>query len=298
MYGGDIIDKIYWIWISRMNYVYYEVLESLLNKYHSLSNIWNLDIEELHNCNCLEEKIIKELLNIEYRKNLKRYLEYMEKYGISMVTCYDSDYPKKLRNIQNRPIVLFYKGDISIVDEYSIAIVGSRNCSDYGRKCADFISNEIAIRKICIVSGLAIGIDSIGHIAALNNKSNTIAIIGNGLDNIYPSKNKKLAESIIKNGGLIISEFVVGTKPFKQNFPRRNRIISGLSDSVIVIEGSKKSGSLITAGYAIEQGKEVFAVPGSIFSPNSEGTNELIKDGANLLTSTDDVIRTIDEMSK
>lgn len=298
MYGGDIIDKIYWIWISRMNYVYYEVLESLLNKYHSLSNIWNLDIEELHNCNCLEEKIIKELLNTEYRKNLKRYLEYMEKYGISMVTCYDSDYPKKLRNIQNRPIVLFYKGDISIVDEYSIAIVGSRNCSDYGRKCADFISNEIAIRKICIVSGLAIGIDSIGHIAALNNKSNTIAIIGNGLDNIYPSKNKKLAESIIKNGGLIISEFVVGTKPFKQNFPRRNRIISGLSDSVIVIEGSKKSGSLITAGYAIEQGKEVFAVPGSIFSPNSEGTNELIKDGANLLTSTDDVIRTIDEMSK
>lgn len=281
-----------------MNYVYYEVLESLLNKYHSLSNIWNLDIEELHNCNCLEEKIIKELLNTEYRKNLKRYLEYMEKYGISMVTCYDSDYPKKLRNIQNRPIVLFYKGDISIVDEYSIAIVGSRNCSDYGRKCADFISNEIAIRKICIVSGLAIGIDSIGHIAALNNKSNTIAIIGNGLDNIYPSKNKKLAESIIKNGGLIISEFVVGTKPFKQNFPRRNRIISGLSDSVIVIEGSKKSGSLITAGYAIEQGKEVFAVPGSIFSPNSEGTNELIKDGANLLTSTDDVIRTIDEMSK
>ena len=298
MYGGDIIDKIYWIWISRMNYVYYEVLESLLNKYHSLSNIWNLDIEELHNCNCLEEKIIKELLNTEYRKNLKRYLEYMEKYGISMVTCYDSDYPKKLRNIQNRPIVLFYKGDISIVDEYSIAIVGSRNCSDYGRKCADFISNEIAIRKICIVSGLAIGIDSIGHIAALNNKSNTIAIIGNGLDNIYPSKNKKLAESIIKNGGLIISEFVVGTKPFKQNFPRRNRIISGLSDSVIVIEGSKKSGSLITAGYAIEQGKEVFVVPGSIFSPNSEGTNELIKDGANLLTSTDDVIRTIDEMSK
>lgn len=281
-----------------MNYVYYEVLESLLNKYHSLSNIWNLDIEELHNCNCLEEKIIKELLNTEYRKNLKRYLEYMEKYGISMVTCYDSDYPKKLRNIQNRPIVLFYKGDISIVDEYSIAIVGSRNCSDYGRKCADFISNEIAIRKICIVSGLAIGIDSIGHIAALNNKSNTIAIIGNGLDNIYPSKNKKLAESIIKNGGLIISEFVVGTKPFKQNFPRRNRIISGLSDSVIVIEGSKKSGSLITAGYAIEQGKEVFAVPGSIFSPNSEGTNELIKDGANLLTSTDDVIRTFDEMSK
>ena len=281
-----------------MNYVYYEVLESLLNKYHSLSNIWNLDIEELHNCNCLEEKIIKELLNTEYRKNLKRYLEYMEKYGISMVTCYDSDYPKKLRNIQNRPIVLFYKGDISIVDEYSIAIVGSRNCSDYGRKCANFISNEIAIRKICIVSGLAIGIDSIGHIAALNNKSNTIAIIGNGLDNIYPSKNKKLAESIIKNGGLIISEFVVGTKPFKQNFPRRNRIISGLSDSVIVIEGSKKSGSLITAGYAIEQGKEVFVVPGSIFSPNSEGTNELIKDGANLLTSIDDAIRTIDEMSK
>lgn len=281
-----------------MNYMYYEALELLLNKYHSLSNIWNLDIEELHNCNYLEERLIKELLNIDYRKNLKKYLDYMEKYGISMVTCYDFDYPKKLKSIQNRPIVLFYKGDISIADDYSIAIVGSRDCSEYGRKSAEFISNVIAKRKICIVSGLAIGIDSIGHITALNNNSNTIAVIGNGLDNIYPSKNKKLAESIVKSGNLIISEFIVGTKPFKQNFPRRNRIISGLSDLVIVVEGSKKSGSLITANYANEQGKEVFAIPGSIFSPNSEGTNELIKDGSNLLTSTNDIIRSINEMSK
>ena len=281
-----------------MNHMYYEVLELLLNKYYCLSNIWNLDIEELRSCVFLEEKIIKDILNFDYRKNLKKYLDYIEKYEIGMITCYDDEYPEKLKRIQNRPIVLFYKGDISIVNEQSIAIIGSRNCTEYGRKCAEFISNEVAKRKICIVSGLAIGIDSIGHITALNNKSNTIAVIGNGLDNIYPSKNIKLAESIIKSGGLILSEFIVGTKPFKQNFPRRNRIISGLSDSVIVIEGSKKSGSLITANYAIEQGKDVFAIPGSIFSSNSEGTNELIKDGANLLTSTEDVIRTINEMSK
>lgn len=281
-----------------MNHMYYEVLELLLNKYYCLSNIWNLDIEELRSCVFLEEKIIKDILNFDYRKNLKKYLDYIEKYEIGMITCYDDEYPEKLKRIQNRPITLFYKGDISIVNEQSIAIIGSRNCTEYGRKCAEFISNEVAKRKICIVSGLAIGIDSIGHITALNNKSNTIAVIGNGLDNIYPSKNIKLAESIIKSGGLILSEFIVGTKPFKQNFPRRNRIISGLSDSVIVIEGSKKSGSLITANYAIEQGKDVFAIPGSIFSSNSEGTNELIKDGANLLTSTEDVIRTINEMSK
>ena len=281
-----------------MNYMYYEVLEKLLEKYHSLSNIWNLDREELMSCNFLEDKIIKEILNLDYRKNLKKYLDYMEIYNVSMVTCFDEDYPKKLKDIPNRPIVLFYKGNISIVNNYSAAIVGSRECTEYGIKCAELISKEFAKRNISIVSGLAIGIDSIGHITALNNNSKTIAVIGNGLDNIYPSKNTKLADRIVQNGGLILSEYIVGTKPFKQNFPRRNRIISGLSDAVIVIEGSKKSGTLITANYAIEQGKEVYAVPGNIFSVNSEGTNELIKDGANLFTCKDDIIQTIDDMSK
>lgn len=249
-------------------------------------------------CNFLDEKIIREILNFDYRKKLKKYWDYMEMCEIGMVTCYDEDYPQKLRDISNRPIVLFYRGDIGIVNDYAIAIVGSRECTEYGRKCAEFISKEITRRSISIVSGLAIGIDSIGHITALNNNSKTIAVIGSGLDNIYPSKNINLADRIINNGGLILSEYIVGTRPLKQNFPRRNRIISGLSDAVIVVEGSKKSGTLITANYAIEQGKEVYAVPGNIFSVNSEGTNELIKDGASLFTCQDDIIQTIDEMSK
>ena len=280
-----------------MNYMYYEVLELLLKKYHSLENIWNLDKDELMSCTFLDEKIINEILNIDYRKKLDKYLDYMEKCKISIVTCFDEDYPEKLKEIQNRPIVLFYKGNIGIVNAYSIAIVGSRDCTEYGRRCAEFISKELTKRCIPIVSGLAIGIDSIGHITALNNNSKTIAVIGNGLDNIYPSKNIRLADRIIESGGVVISEYIVGTKPYKYNFPRRNRIISGLSNAVIVIEGSKKSGTLITANYAIEQGKEVYSVPGSIFSINSEGTNELIKDGANLFTCKDDIIQTIEEMS-
>lgn len=160
-----------------MNYIYYEIFKKLMDKYHMLSYIWNLDSEELHKCTFLEEKVIKEILNPEYRKKLEKYLEYMEKCNIGMVTCFDEDYPQKLRNIINRPIVLFYKGNISIASDFSIAIVGSRNCSEYGRKSAEFISNKIAQKDITIVSGLAIGVDSIGHITALKNNSKTIAVI-------------------------------------------------------------------------------------------------------------------------
>lgn len=274
-----------------MKYLYYEAFEMLINKFDNIENIWRLDYYELSTCDFLNSKIVAELCDQELRKNLKKYLDYMKKNGIDIINCFDQNYPHNLKYIENRPIVLFYKGDISIVNNESVAIVGSRNCTEYGRKCADYFSSELSKRKVNIVSGLAIGIDAMAHIAALNNNGKTIAVIGNGLDNIYPSQNSKLAELIVKEGGVILSEFVIGTKPLKYNFPRRNRIISGIADSVIVIEGSKKSGSLITADYAINQDKEVWAVPGSIFSSNSEGTNQLIKDGANVLTKLSDIIK-------
>lgn len=287
---GDIIEDLYWIWVSRMNYLCYEVLEKLVDKYKSLERIWNLDFYELSTCNFLEKKNVDELLDQNIRKNLNKYLDYMGKNDIGIINCFDSLYPRNLRFIENRPIVLFYKGDINIVNNESVAIVGSRACTEYGRECAFYFSAELSRRNVNIISGLAIGIDAIAHTAALKSNGKTIAVIGNGLDNIYPSRNKQLANAILKKGGLILSEYIIGTKPFKWNFPRRNRIISGIADSVIVVEGSNKSGSLITAGYAANQGKEVWAIPGNIFSKNSEGTNQLIKDGANVLTEISDIV--------
>ena len=274
-----------------MNHIYYEVFKQLIDRYKSLEHIWNLDYEDFYKCDFLDKNIVDELCDKSIRKNLKKYLDYMEENEIGIVNCFDEEYPKNLNYIDNRPIVLFYKGNISIINNESMAIVGSRACSEYGRKCAEYFSGELSKRGVCIISGLAIGIDAASHISALGNIGKTIAVIGNGLDNIYPSKNKKLADSIIKNGGLILSEYIIGTKPYKWNFPRRNRIISGIADSVIVVEGTKKSGSMITTGFAIDQGKEVFAIPGSIFSNNSEGTNQLIKDGSNVLTELSDIIK-------
>ena len=214
----------------------------------------------------------------------------MRKNNIKIVKYTDDEYPQKLNNIPNKPIVLYMKGNLENLNNESVAIVGSRMASLYGKKNAYFFSYELAKRNVNIVSGLAKGIDSYSHIGALKAKGKTIAVIGCGIDKIYPKENEKLYHEILKNDGLIISEYIVGTKPEKTNFPRRNRIISGISDAVIVVEAGAKSGSLITANYAINQGKEVWAIPGNINLANSVGTNELIKDGANVLTKLGDII--------
>ncbi|MBO5348248.1 MAG: DNA-processing protein DprA [Clostridia bacterium] len=215
----------------------------------------------------------------------------MEKNKIEIINYKDNRYPQKLNYINNKPIVLYMKGNMSNINNESVAVVGSRNCTIYGKKNADFFSYELAKRNVNVVSGLAKGIDAVAHSSCIRAKGKTIAVIGNGLDNIYPKENLKLAEKILENNGLIISEYVIGTKPEKENFPKRNRIISGISDAVIVVEASNKSGALITANYGIDQGKEVWAIPGNIYSYNSIGTNNLIKDGTNVLTSISDIIR-------
>lgn len=284
-------EDLYWIWIARMKYMYFEVFNLLIEKYGGLSNLWNLKYSNTCKADFGSIKIFEDFFNMEHRKNLDKYFDFMCKEKIKILNCFDSRYPIKLRYINNRPIVLFYRGDISKIDSESVAIVGSRNCTQYGKNCASFFSYELAKRNINIISGLAVGIDSIAHCSSINAKGRTFAVIGNGLDNIYPHENKVLAEKIIQNNGAIISEYVVGTKPDRINFPRRNRIISGLSNSVIVVEGGKKSGSLITANFALDQGREVWAVPGNIFSKTSDGTNGLIKDGANVLTNLSDIVR-------
>lgn len=275
-----------------MKYMYYEVFKLLIERFGSVDKLWNLSATNIKECSFLNSYIVEDITNKEIRKSLDKYLAYMIKNNIKLVNYFQKDYPIKLRFIKNPPIVLFYKGSMIDINNESVSIVGSRNCSEYGRKCARFFTSQLASYGINIISGLAIGIDTIAHSEALNGGAKTVAVIGNGLDSIYPKENYYLAEKILSNKGIIISEFVMGTKPEKTNFPRRNRLISGLSNATIVVEAGKRSGSLITANFAINQGREVWVVPGNIFSKNSEGCNELIRDGANVLTDIKDIIRT------
>jgi DNA processing protein len=222
-------------------------------------------------------------------KLAEQQLELMEKNQVQLLTFKDDTYPENLKSIYDPPPFLFIKGETGEDDKNAIAIVGCRAASPYGKQIAEKIGRELAKRGITIISGLAWGIDSIGHLAALKENGRTIAVFGSGLDVIYPSENRKLAERIIQNGA-ILSEFLLGTKPEKQNFPKRNRLISGLSLGVVIIEAGAQSGALLTAGHALEQNREVFAVPGNVGAKTSEGTNKLIKQGAKLVTKVEDIL--------
>ena len=204
----------------------------------------------------------------------------------------NNDYPQQLKNIYDPPLKLYVLGNKQILQEKGIAIVGSRKATEYGKKVAFQFANQLAKKGINIISGLALGIDTYAHFGALQPQftGKTIAVLGSGLDEIYPKENIELAKQIIKLGGCIISEYPLGTKPQKLNFPQRNRIISGLSKGVLIVEASEKSGSLITADFALEQGRGVFAVPGNISSKTSIGTNNLIKQGAKLVTCCEEML--------
>ena len=205
------------------------------------------------------------------------------------------DYLERLRNIYDPPKKLYVLGNFKILKEKAIAIVGSRKATEYGKKVAFQISQELTKENINIVSGLAIGIDTYAHLGAISiqNQASTIAVLGSGIDEMYPKENTELARKIIQTGGCIVSEYPLGTKPNKINFPQRNRIISGLSEGVVVVEASEKSGSLITAEFGIEQGKEIFAVPGNIDNPLSKVTNQLIMDGAKMVLSSKEILEEI-----
>jgi DNA processing protein len=203
-------------------------------------------------------------------------------------------YPERLKNIDEPPKELYCLGNLELLNyKTNIAIIGSRNCSLYGERAAKDFAYNLAKEDMCIVSGLAKGIDSFAHIGAVKAKGKTIAVLGSGLDNIYPKENMKLVEEIIKNKGLVISEYPLGTKPLKYHFPARNRIISGLSDGVLVVEARKNSGTNITVDFALEQGKDVFVIPGNIYSKTSDGTNYLITEGAIPVLSYKDILNTL-----
>ena len=249
----------YWIWFSRINKIGAKAQNKLLEKYHNPERIWNLTKEELQEI--LDNKQVEIVLNQNNRENLEKYDEYMQKHKIKMITILDEKYPKKLRNMYDPPVVLYVKGNASIIDNLSIAIIGSRICSNYGKEVAKQFAYNLSKHNINILSGLARGIDTYAHIGAIQAKEITIAVMGNGLDIIYPEENRKIYDDIIKNNGAIISEYIVGTKPEKLNFPARNRIVSGLSEGILVVEANKKSGAFITVDFALEQGKNIYAIP-------------------------------------
>ena len=287
---NEIWNKKYWIWFSLIKGLGSRKKQELLNIYKTPEKIYNLMKEELINIKGIGKNTVNNIMNTNIKTEINRHIDYMIKNNINLVTIYEKEYPKSLKQIYDFPICLYIKGNKEILNNKSIAIIGCREASDYGIKAAKYFSYNLAKNNINIVSGLAKGIDSYAHIGSLCAKGKTIAVVGNGLDTVYPKENSKLIEEIINNDGAIISEYPLGSKPEKLNFVARNRIISGLCEKIIVIEAKEKSGTLLTVDFALEQGRDVFCVPGNINSVNSIGTNELIKNGAKVATTYLDIL--------
>ncbi len=285
----NLEDKKYWIWLSLIKGLGAKRKAMLIDKFKDPMLIYNLKEKDFFNIKGIGEDTIKKLLDKKIRESLDKHIEYMKKNNIDIISINDKKYPQILKNIYDPPISLYIRGNQKILNNKCLAIIGCRQLSDYGKKATKYFAYNLAKKKLTIVSGLAKGVDSYAHIGTLCAKANTIAVIGNGLDTIYPKENVYLANEILKNNGAIVSEYPLGTKPEKMNFPARNRIISGLSKGVLVVEAKQKSGTLLTVDFAIEQGRDVFVVPGNINSLNSVGTNDLIKQGAKPVTNYMDV---------
>ena len=279
----------YWIWLSRIENLNPKVKNDLVKKYVNPKVLWNKTKEELIE-DGIKEKHAEEIISNMYRQNIDKYIKYMTKNNIDIVTINDKEYPDKLKVIYDSPIVLYIKGNKNILNEKSIAIVGARECTKYGENIARKLAYNLSVNNINVISGLARGIDSFAHKGSIMANGKTIAVVGSGLDMVYPKENEGLFNEIINKKGLVISEYIIGTKPIAKNFPRRNRIISGLSNGVIVVEAKEKSGTLITVDFALEQGKNVYAIPGNIDNKNAFGTNNLIKQGAKIVTNMQDIL--------
>lgn len=279
----------YWIWISSLQGIGSVKAMGLLEMYKTPKIIYEMSESELKETKLLTAKNIEEILDKQKRERVADIYQLMIKNNIKMVNIFDDKYPERLKKIYDPPISLYYRGKFEIYD-FAIAIVGSRRTTNYGLLSAKKLSYELSMRGVQIVSGLARGIDSIAHEGCLNAGGKTIAVLGCGLDTIYPPENTPLFEDIVKSDGLVISEYPPGIPPLQHHFPARNRIISGIASGVLVVEAAKRSGSLITACYALEQGREVFAVPGNIDCAYSRGTNQLIKDGAKMVLTIEDIL--------
>lgn len=263
-------------------------MAALLEVFGTAGAAWNGASQKLRDAG-LDKRSIDNLVRARHEFDLEQEWRRIRNAGVQVVTWQDSDYPANLKSLENCPPLLYVRGTLCEDDVWSIAIVGTRRASVYGREVSGRLASDLARAGVTIVSGLALGIDTIAHRTALDAGQRTIAVLGSGVDQIYPPENRGLAAQIAENGA-VVSEYPLGTRPEANNFPPRNRVISGLSKAVVIVEAPKRSGALITARFAAEQGRDVFAVPGNITSPGSAGCNDLIRKGAAPLLESQDVL--------
>ena len=287
--GGSRVEaREYWLALTLIKGLGSIRLSKLLQHFGEPALIWSAEQQSLATVSGIGASLASSIVRQREKVNIVQLKERLLHGGINYFTIMDRQYPEILKNMYDPPPVLFYKGIINF-ENPAVAIVGSRRSTGYGCSIAARLAYELAERGVSVVSGLARGIDTCGHLGALKAKGYTIAVLGSGLDQIYPAENRKLLREIVAKG-LVLSEYPPGTEPLPGNFPQRNRIISGLSRGVVVVEASRQSGSLITADLALEQGREIFAVPGNINRPQSQGCNNLIKKGAKMVTAVDDIL--------
>lgn len=278
----------YWIGFNIIPHIGAAKVRALIDHFGDLETAWHADADQLAQAG-LDRRAIDSLVSKRKTLDLDAEMAKIEQHGITFLTWEDAEYPALLQQVYNPPPVLYVRGTLSPQDQWAIAVVGTRKATVYGKQVAERLSAELAANGITIVSGLARGIDTVAHRAALEAGGRTLAVLGCGLDLVYPAENRQLAHDIVKQGALI-SEYPLGTPADAHNFPPRNRIISGLSLGVLVVEAGVQSGALITVDFAVEQGREVFAVPGNILSKSSEGCNRLIHDGAKMVLGVQDIL--------
>lgn len=281
-------ERLYWLGFSLVPEIGPKRLQQLLGYFGDLGRAWHAGEGTLRSSG-LEPVPLRSLLQARGQLDLQAQFDRIQRSGVTLLTRADAAYPGLLDSLPDAPLVLYVKGELTNEDARALAIVGTRKATVYGRDIATLFARELAQQGFTIVSGLAHGIDAAAHRSAIDSGGRTIAVLGTGVDIVYPRDHHQLAQDIARHGALV-SEFPLGTRPDRRNFPRRNRIISGLSLGVLVAEAPEHSGALITTTTAADQGRDVFAVPGSIFSPASAGCHRLIQDGAKLVMSVEDVL--------
>jgi len=280
--------KFYWVALNLVKGIGAARMRMLLDCFGDPQTAWQASQGELEEAG-LSARVAELVIQAHQSGQAERTWESIQRQHISVLTWEDPQYPHRLSEIDQPPPVLYLRGAIQSADEFAIAIVGTRRATPYGRQVAGELSQALVQHGISVVSGLARGIDAAAHEAALKHGGRTLAILGSGVDQVYPPEHRRMAEQITTQGA-VISDYPPGTAPEAANFPPRNRIISGLSLGVVIIEAGEKSGALITAAFAAEQGRQVFAVPGSLYALQSRGANRLIQEGAHLLLGVQDIL--------
>lgn len=282
-------DLKYWVWLASLPGIGARRFYHLINKFETAENVFHSTSEELKSYAVIGDELAQVIVTNRNLEKIDNYLKKVKDNGINVYLSKDEEYPVNLKNIYDPPPVLYALGELKKEDVNAIGMVGSRKASEYGLKTAEKLAMELVQQGITVVSGMALGIDAAAHKGALRGGGRTIAVFGCGVLNPHPKSNIGIYKEIIKNGA-VVSEYPIGATALPGNFPARNRIISGLSLGTLVVEANARSGSLITADFALEQGREVFAVPGNINSPGSQGTNSLIKNGAKLVDGVEDIL--------